>query len=145
VSQQNVEIVRRLLEANRSDDLETAYETFSALMAEDGTYSSAVEAVEGPQAYRGPEGLRRYVDDLAARWKEWRAEVDEISEVAPNTVVSSFRFHAVSKDMEVPVEARLTGVAKLRDGKVLEGRTFPSRKEAFEAVGLREEDLKPAR
>jgi ketosteroid isomerase-like protein len=137
MSRENGEIVRRAIEANTSDDHEARTEAFVALWDPSCEYTSVIAALE-PSTYRGHDGIRRYVSDLAERWAEWRSEVEDVFEVDPETVVVSFRFSAVGKDSGVPIEARLGAVCVLSDGKLLRGHTYPSRQEALEAVGLSE-------
>jgi len=75
---------------------------------------------------------------MADAWEEFRNEIEQVSEAGPNTVVVTFRSQAIGKESGVPVEARLGAVFVLSEGKILRGRTYPSREEALEAVGLRE-------
>jgi hypothetical protein len=74
----NVEIVRRLLETNRSDALEGAVETGIALTDPSMEFRSVLAAVE-PRTYRGHDGVREYFRDMAEAWREWRLEVVEAS------------------------------------------------------------------
>ena len=137
MSRENVEIVRKLIEANRSDDLESRIEPMLALWDPSCEYTSVTAAVE-PHTYHGHDGLRRYLGDQAERWAKWRSEVEDVFEVGPDTVVATFRFSAVGKDSGAPIEARLAVVFVLSDGKLVRGRTYPSREEALQAVGLSE-------
>jgi ketosteroid isomerase-like protein len=137
VSRENVETVRQVIEGNRSDDLDVRREESIALWDPRCEYTSVIAAVE-PETYRGHEGIRRYISDLAERWAEWRSEVEEIFEMGSDGIFATILFRAVGKDSGVPVEARLGSVFVLSQGKLLRGRTYPSREEALEAVGLRE-------
>ena len=137
MSRENVEVVRRAIEASRSDDLDARRQEGVALWDPACQYTSVMAALE-PATYHGHEGLRRYWTDLAKRWSQWRSEPEEILAVSPDTVVATFRFHAIGKDSGVPVQARLGSVFVLSSGKLLRGRTYLSPEEASEAVGLRE-------
>ncbi len=137
MSRENVEIVRQAIEANNRSDDEARIEALLALWDPSCEYTSVIAALE-PHTYRGHDGIRRYVSDLAERWAEWRSEVEDVIEVGSDTVVVSIRFSAVGKDSGVPIEARLGAVVVLSDGKLLRGHTYPSRQEALEAVGLSE-------
>ena len=139
MSQENVEIVRQALESNRSgsDDLEARIEAALAFWDPSCEYTRVTAAVD-PQTYRGHEGMRRYISDMADSWAEWRIEVEDAFEVDQDTVVATFRFRATGKTSGVPIEARLGVVCVLSQGKVLRGHTYPSPQEALEAVGLRE-------
>jgi ketosteroid isomerase-like protein len=137
MSQENLDIARRLIEANRSDDLESRIEASVALWDLSCEYTSVTAAVE-PHTYHGHDGIRRYFGDLAKRWAEWRSESEEVIDAGPDTVLATIRFRALGKDSGAPIEARLAVVFVLSDGKLLRGRTYPSRGEALEAVGLSE-------
>jgi ketosteroid isomerase-like protein len=138
----NVEIVREAIVASRSSDLDARNEEDGvarrlALWDPECEYTSVMATLE-PATYRGHDGIRRYLSDLAKRWSEWRAEPEEVFDVGPDTVLATFRFRAVGKDSGVPVEARLGSVFVLSRGRLVRGRTYPSRKEALEAAGLHE-------
>ena len=137
MSRENVEIVRQIIEASHSDDLESRIEATVALWDASCEYTSVTAALE-PNTYRGHDGLRRYLVDLAERWAEWRSEVEDVFEVGPHTVVATIRSRLIGKESGVPVETRLGVVFVLSQGKILRGQAYPSRQEAFEAVGLRE-------
>jgi ketosteroid isomerase-like protein len=135
--QENVEIVLQAIEANRSDDLEATVKALVALSDPSIEYTSVMAAVES-NTYRGHDGIRRYVSDLADYWEEWRLEAEEVFEVDPNTVIAVFRAHAIGRDSGVAVEPRRAAVFALSQGKLIRARTYPNRDEALEAVGLRE-------
>ena len=137
MSRENVEAVRQVIESNRSDDLEARIEAVLALFDPSCEYIRVTAAVD-PQTYRGHNGIRRYISDLADSWKEWRNEAEEILNISRDTVVATVRFRGIGKDSGVPVDARLGIVIVLSEGKVLRGHTYPSREEALEAVGLSE-------
>jgi ketosteroid isomerase-like protein len=137
MSRQNVDVVRQAIEAHRSDDLEARIEALVAFWDPSCEYTSVVAALE-PHTYRGHDGIRRYVSDLADRWAEWRSEAEEVFEVGPDTVFATVRFRALGKDSGVPIDARLGAVFVLSEGKLLRGQTYPSREEALEAAGLSE-------
>jgi ketosteroid isomerase-like protein len=137
MSRENVELVRQVIESSRSDDLEGRIEAVLALWDPSCEYTRVTAAVD-PQTYRGHNGIRRYVSDMADSWAEWRSEVEDVFDVGADTVVATFRFRAIGKESGVPVEARLGVVVVLSQGKILRGRVYPSRQEALEAMGLAE-------
>ena len=137
MSRENVEVVRQVIESNRSDDLEARLEAVLALWDPSCEYTRVTAAVD-PQTYRGHDGLRRYFSDMADSWAEWRNEEEEVFEVGTDTVVATVRSRLTGKESGVPVEARLGVVFVLSQGKVLRGQVYPSPQEALEAVGLSE-------
>jgi ketosteroid isomerase-like protein len=137
MSRENVEVVQRLIEANRSGDVEASMKTAIALTDPSVELASRMAAVE-PDTYRGHDGIRRYFSDMADSWKEWRNEVEEISEAALDTVVATMRASVIGKDSGVPLQTQLYAVWDLSNGKVLRIRVYANRSEALEAVGLSE-------
>ena len=139
MSQENVEIVRQLVATNRAEyrNDEARIEAMLALCDPNCEYTSVVAAVE-PQTYRGHDGLRRYIGDMAESWEDWRSEVEEIVDAGPNTVFATLRTHIVGKQSGAAAEAQLAFVVVLSDGKVVRARTYLDRREALEAAGLSE-------
>jgi ketosteroid isomerase-like protein len=137
MSQENVEIVRRAIEVNRSGDMAAVAEALIGLSDPAVEFKSALAGLEGG-AYHGHEGVRKYLQDMADSWQEWRNGSAEIEEIAPNTVLATFVFRATGKDSGVPVERRNAVVWTLSNGKVSRAITYASRAEALEAVGLSE-------
>ena len=136
----NVEFVREAAEANNSEDLgalDDEARNARAISFWDPAceYTSVIAALE-PATYRGHDGIRRWIADLADRWAQWSTEVEEIFDLGPDTVFVTFRFHAVGKDSGVPIDQRLSSVFVLSDGKLVRGRTYSNRDEALEAAGL---------
>jgi ketosteroid isomerase-like protein len=137
MTEENLDVVRRAVEANCSDDLERRIPDVLALFDPSCEYTSVTAAVD-PKTYRGHEGIRQYMSDLAARWGQWRSEAEEVFEVDPETVYATVRFRAVGKDSGVPVEARLGTICVVSGARIVRGQTYSSREHALDAVGLEE-------
>ena len=131
MSRENVEVVRRFIEAARSGD--DAIETFVAV-SDPSIEHTRLPAAFGPETYCGHDGVRRWFIDMAELWQEWRNEIDQVVAVGPHTVAARIRFIAVGRDSGVPVEARLGLVCVLSEGKVLRSRTYESGEAALEAA-----------
>jgi len=142
MSRENVEVVRAVIELNRSANLhgegsEAHIESMLALWDAAGEYTSVMASVDS-MTYRGHDELRRYLGDLAEGLEDWRSEIEEIREAGPDTVFASIRTRVVGRGSGAPVEAQLGVVFVLSEGKIVRGRTYPTRAEALEAVGLGE-------
>ena len=90
MSQENVEIVRWLVESNYSEHLEDRMDEVLELWAPDCEYISVLGTVD-QEIYKGHDGLRRYLGDMTAAWSEWRNVLGEISEVDPGVVLATFQ------------------------------------------------------
>jgi ketosteroid isomerase-like protein len=142
MSRQNVDVVREAVESHRSDyleadDREARIEAVLGLWDPSCEFTSVMAAVE-PNTYRGHDGLRRYLNDLADSWEEWQNEVEEIFEVGSDTVFATIRSRVVGKGSGAAAESQRAAVFVLSEGKIVRGRTYPSRREALDAVGRRE-------
>jgi ketosteroid isomerase-like protein len=133
----NVEVVRRLIEANRSDDLEAAIEVGVALSDPAVEFTSVMAAVK-PETYHGHDGIRRYVNELADAWEEWRHEPEEIFEVGPDRVVAVFGSRLIGRGSGVAVETRRAMACVMSGGKLLRGQVYARREEALQALDVRE-------
>ena len=137
MSQGNVEIVRQLLEANRSGPADATTEVAIGLTHPNIEFRSLVAAVEGA-TYRGHEGARRYFEDMGDAWQEWRNDAEEIVEIGPDAVLIENRFRGVGKGSGAEVEVRSAILFVLSDDKVSHIHSYATRREALEAAGLSE-------
>jgi len=132
MSQQNVETVRAMFASYAEGDVDAVINA----AAEDIELRPAlVGGLEGT-VYRGKEGFRRFLADVDTAWDEWQIEIAEIHDLK-DTVLALGSVQARARD-GMKLEARSGWVCGMRDGKVARFRSFVSRAEALEAVGLRE-------
>jgi ketosteroid isomerase-like protein len=84
------------------------------------------------EPYRGHDGLRTYLADVARVWEELRSEPDEYIELG-DRVLCTGRVYAwgIGRVIDAPAG----WVFRLRDGRVVEGRVYETRRAAYEAVG----------
>jgi ketosteroid isomerase-like protein len=128
MSQENVEIVRRIDAAIHAKDMH-------ALLAE---HHSDVEIVvlrseiEGP--YRGHDGLRRMATDMFEA--NFGQRIDEVRDLGDNRVLVLGRQHATPRG--VRWEHSLAEIFEIEGGKVARLQAFRTVEEALEAAGLRE-------
>jgi ketosteroid isomerase-like protein len=126
----NVEIVRRIFGAwNRGD-----YAEGLALIDPEIEIEAMHESFHSG-TYRGHAGMYELLQDFWAQFDDRRSEVTE-SVDAGDDVFISVLFRGRGKSSGTEVEMRHWQVWTLRDGKVVRWRTFPTRQEAVEAVGL---------
>jgi ketosteroid isomerase-like protein len=106
MSQENVEIVRRLYDALNRDDIEGAIEQMDPAVRYDLS-----ERVFNPAVYEGHDGIRRFAADLDEVWDEFRAEPVEFID-AGETVVVSHRVHARGKGSGVEDALAAAGLSE---------------------------------
>jgi ketosteroid isomerase-like protein len=85
------------------------------------------------EPYRGHEGLRTYLADVSRVWQELRSEPDEYIEL-DDRVLCTGRVYAwgVGRVIDAPAG----WVWRLRDGLIVEGHVYETRRAAYEAVGM---------
>ena len=135
VASENAEVVRRVIEANRSGSGE-AGATAVTLADPNCVLTSRLTSVEGA-TYRGFEGIRTYLADMNDAWREWRIDLDELTELGPDAILTEVTFRATGHSgVEVKLHSAVAWL--LAEGRVREMHSYPSREEALEAAGLSE-------
>ena len=89
--------------------------------------------------YRGHDGIRRYMDDVASAWDEWRVEVDRITEGPDGRVLIVMTMHARGKGSGVSLAECTAHIWTLGDGKLLRNEPFREPEVALRELGLRAE------
>jgi ketosteroid isomerase-like protein len=129
----DVELVREVIAANRSDGLPVRMAAMLAVWHPECEFVSVLSGVE-PQTYRGRDGLRRYLADVETAWADWRADCEEAFEVAPGTVFASTRWRGTGKQSGAPVELLHGGIFVVSEGMISKAHLYPSRDEARRAL-----------
>ena len=135
MSQGNVELVRRLVEAFNARDATAA----AAVLCSDAEWRPAYTgggAVEGA-VYRGPDGFRSYLEELSDTWAEATGYVDELREVGDQVLLFG-RMHVVGRTSGVQIEQPLAGRFSFRNDTIVLAQYYLDREQALEAVGLSE-------
>ena len=138
MSQENVEIVRRIYDAAPRRDQATVLALYDADVEWDTSRYGTPGDMAGSGVYRGHDGLQAWFRSWYEAWAELVERAEELIDARENVVsVSSMRGRGRASGVEV-TSKQYAGVWTLREGKVVRVVWFPSREEALEAVGLRE-------
>jgi ketosteroid isomerase-like protein len=135
VSQENVDVVRRLFDAFNRQDASAVAE----LWTPDGDWRPAFiggGVLEGA-VVRGPEGMAKFVEVQSETWESVRAEPVKMRALGANVLVE-VHLSAVGRGSGVPVDVINWNVFAVLDGKLISGTAFTSEETALEAVGLEE-------
>ena len=132
MSQENVEIVRRIYERLNRGDVEGVVE-----LCDDDFRIDMSERVFNPDVYRGHDGIRRFYEGVREAWESYRWDVEE-TRVAGDSVVAMLHCTAQSREGGPGVDWRVAWLWKLRRGKPVSVRFYRHRAEALEAAGLQE-------
>lgn len=132
MSEQNIDLVRRAFDAFTQRDLEAVLELVDPTIEFLAPPTAELAGQKTP--YRGPDGIRKYFEDVARVWDELEVIPHEYREMGDH-VVALGRVYARGADGLV-VDAPAGWVWELRAGKIVSGRVYTSREQALEAVGL---------
>jgi ketosteroid isomerase-like protein len=132
MSEENVEIVRRWIDAFNRGGVEMALR-FLDPNVEWITTGVYIEA----GTYRGHGGVLEYLDALAAEFDDFHSEPEELIDARDQVLVPA-RISARGRQSGARVDLRMTMVVSLRDGVIIRIRNYPEKADALEAAGLRE-------
>ena len=133
MSQENVDVLKAGYEAFAKGDLDAAL----AIMDPEIEVLDHDRVLDSPKEYRGPQGVIQMTMEAAASFDEHRYEPEDFREVGDRVIVS-VRRRGRGKGSGIEVDEAQWHVWDFREGKAVRLRTFVSRAEALEAVGLRE-------
>jgi ketosteroid isomerase-like protein len=145
MSQENVEIVRRVWEAiGEGFDRGDAAAGFDApfelgLFAPTSTYTPAAE-VPGSETYIGRDGFGEFLRAWTADFVDFRMWPEQIIDAGGDRVVAVLRQSARGRGSGAAVELRFASVYTLKGGQVVDRQNYLDPAEALEAVGLSEQD-----
>ena len=127
MSQENVEVVRRMLQAfaDRGPD------AMAEFWDPDIDWRAAEGAIDDVGEMHGPVAVRRYIQDWIDTFDDFSVAVEDLQDVGDDRVFAIQRLNG---------RAKLSGteIDTVRDGKVVRGREYLKVEEALEAVGLSE-------
>lgn len=126
MSEENVEVVRRMLEAYLRSDFETALSCF----AEDVVW----EDLNG--TYHGHAGVSKATARWAGAWDDLHQEVDDILDTEGDDVVVLLKQSGRGKGSGVPVESLSGWIYTITGGTITRVRLFTDPDAAFRVAGL---------
>ena len=131
MSQENVEVVRRMYDAFGGGDADGALAHFDPEVVFDASHR-----VDG-RVGRGHEELVAILSEWLSTWNEWREEVEEIRD-AGNQVLVIGTQRGRGKGSGVEWENRFGHLYEVQGGKITRWTVYSDLSEALEAAGLRE-------
>jgi ketosteroid isomerase-like protein len=135
MSQENVEIVRSLVEAFRRRDNETANVLLASDVEWDGTRLTVPDFAG---VYRGPEGTREFWGAWLSTWKDLVFEY-ELRDAGDDILCLIRDQRQWGRRSGVETEIQDYGwLYTIREGRVVRGCFYPDHESALEAAGLSE-------
>ena len=133
MSQENVEVVRSIIDAINARDLDRAFEPAHEDLEAD--WSNSI-GPHGGSVYRGSERARELFESFLEAWEEFRWEPQEIIEVDEARVVVVNRVRMRGRGSGVQVDATGAQLWTITGGKVRSITIYQSKADALEAAGL---------
>jgi ketosteroid isomerase-like protein len=131
MSQENVEIVKRALEAFSSGDAGG----FASLTTSDVEWKTGLGAIEGGEIFHGHEGVERYFARLSGAWEEFRFVAHEFHD-HDDVVLVLGQLVGRGRTGGVPVDSPVGAVWDLREGKIWRLRAYLDQGEATRVAEL---------
>ena len=88
-------------------------------------------------SYRGHAGFTRWLEDWGAAWADWSVEPQEFID-AGESVVVVLRMKAEGRGSGINIDRQDAEVFAVRNGKIVRVDYYNNKRQALEAVGLRE-------
>jgi ketosteroid isomerase-like protein len=139
MSQENVDLVRRLLEMFARREHEAVFAFYDPEIEWDATHFDAAGLSDLTGVYHGHEGVRSYWRRWLSAWKDLDFELQDVFDAGDEVVALIGTQRQWGRHSGIVVEMAPYGlVFTIRDGKVVRWRAYAEQKEALEAAGLRE-------
>ena len=129
MSQENVEVIRRVNDAFRAGDWAVALQGYE----EDAELDTT--RMPGGGIAHGPEGVREFYIRWMVAWEQFQAERLDLID-AGDTVVLISRISGIGKGSGAEVTMRAADVFLLNDGKIARHVAYPDAAEALADLGL---------
>ena len=135
MSEENVDILRRVFDADVRRESATALALYDAAVVWD--VSRLGVASFGAGVFHGHAGLRAWFREWHTAWEHTRNDLEELIEAGEH-VVSVHTQRGRGRSSGIQVDVRQYAVWTIRAAKITRVVWFQTREEAFEAAGLSE-------
>jgi ketosteroid isomerase-like protein len=132
VSQNNVEVVQRLMRQFAGQDIEAALDDIDPQAVLDWSNSDAPDR----GVYTGHAAWRAFAQERNEALGERRFDSAEVIALAPDSVLLVGRIREQGRASGVEVQASGAAIFTLREGKVVRLKLYQSSDEALKAAGL---------
>ena len=134
MSQENVEVVRRVYELWNRGDLDAAVG-----MLDQHVVWNAYVHLPDSRTRHGAGEVQQWAGEFAEAWGEIQVQIQGLEEVGDDMVLALVRMTGRGRGSGAAVESGVDGhVWTVRDGKVTAVRMYQGAQNALEAVGLSE-------
>ncbi len=137
MSQQNVEIVRGLLEGFAKRDHERAFDLYDSDIEWDASGATQRIPREVAKIFHGHDGVRSYWRQWLSAWRDLEFELQNVVDAGDEVVALIGNQRQWGRHSGIETTVPPYGlVFTLRDGRVIRWRAFRDQRSALQAVGL---------
>ena len=129
MSEENVELIKRMLALFHAGDGEGALACFSEDVV------SEAKARPDITGGRGREALGKLIGGWVSAWDDWKEEIEEVRDLGDRVMVISTQRGRV-KNTDIEIETRYAVLYEVRDGEISWMGLYGGPEEALEAAGL---------
>jgi ketosteroid isomerase-like protein len=131
MSEEDVEVVRRALEAFNEGETESVLE----LMDPEIEFVPVRAVLEG-SSYRGHEGFKRFVADMVEDWEDFHPSSERFRDLGDGRVLVIGRIQARGRASKMEFQTPGAWVTRVRDGKIVHVRFYADEAAALDELGL---------
>ena len=143
MSQENVEVVRRVYDAVGRRDAATILELYDPEVEFRFARGTVADRIGSQHVYSGHAGLREFDSELREAFTNFETNYEELID-AGERVVSVSRYSGQGRESGVEVRGPIQfGVWTIQNGKVMRAEWFANRELAFDAAGLSGQEAMP--
>jgi ketosteroid isomerase-like protein len=133
MSQENVDVVRRVIEASGRGDVDVVL----SLLSSDFVYRP-IATFTDTQERRGLDGFRRHINEFREAWGDDFAMHAETIREYGDALVALTRFTGHARASGIEISGGVFQVYRFRDGQIARVEEFTDRNDALKAAGLEE-------
>ena len=130
MSQENLEIVRRTMDAYNARELTT----YLAALSESVRFQSRFSAIDNV-IYSGHADMRRYFANLDDAWSRYDMQVERMVPAGAQVAVLC-HLYAVGRDSDLQLEEYPGVVFTVEDGTIIKIDSYQTHAETLAAVGM---------
>ena len=132
MSQANVEIAKRVIDAFNRRDVDAIFECVNP----DVEWLPAMPVTFGGGPLRGREGIESYIREVSDTWEEYRVVGQDFRDLGYEEVLVLSRIEGRGAGSGGLVDAAMGQIFDFRDGKIVRVRTYLDHGETLKAAGL---------
>ena len=134
MSQENVEIAKRVIDAFNQRDVDAIFECVNP----DIEWFPAMPVTFGGGALQGREGIEAYVREVSETWEEYRVVGQDFRDLGDDGALVLSRVEGRGAGSGGAVDSAMGQIFDFRDGKISRVRTYLDHAETLRAAGLSE-------